>query len=580
MKILFIHQNFPAQFNQLAAHLAAQKGNEVFALKQPPEVEFENVVVLPYRFLNDTQKQIHPLLDEMEAKVLRGEAVAEAALRLKNKGWHPDVIVGHTGWGELLFIRDIWPAAKLVVYCEYYYHAQGQDFNFDPEFQDLRHRTIERMKMKNTVMLSALAEADVAYTPTQWQRQTFPAHLRDRIDVIHEGIDTDYFQPDAKAFFHVANKNITLRAGDEVITYAARSLEPVRGFHQFMRALPDILAKRPNAHVVIMGHEKTSYGLEPEDFGSWQDKLLAEVGHLLDPQRVHFTGFLPKEHYRKVLQVSKVHVYLTYPFLLSWSMLDAMACGALVVGSDTGPVTEIITHGENGFTVPFFDTEKLVQTIAAQLKIKPHKTKSIKASARQWITTNFNRGECVKNMIELISSNTAKKVDPSFDDANTMRLGETLIRQHQYNDAFYLYLKCWTKQFEDKFLPHCLGVISECDQLIVPSKIFLSLLRMHKHKQDVWMLMMQLIPRLCEESLMSLLDEYGDEGFQLVRQALPNAFYHAENTHDWEMPLRVLAGLDKAKRLASLPVLHEALQRHKTLVPQVSRSRPFEPDVL
>ncbi|MBV5300645.1 MAG: glycosyltransferase, partial [Methylococcales bacterium] len=405
----------------------------------------------------------------------------------------------------------------------------------------------------NTVMLSALADADMAYSPTQWQRQTFPAHLRERIDVIHEGIDTTYFKPDPQAVFRIANKNVTLRAGDEVITYAARSLEPVRGFHQFMRALPEILEKRPNAHVVIMGGEKTSYGLEPEDFGSWQDKLLAEVGHLLDPQRVHFTGFLPKEHYRTVLQVSKVHVYLTYPFLLSWSMLDAMACGAVIIGSDTGPVKEIIDDGKNGFTVPFFDTQKLAQTIVTQLKTKPYKSKSIKASARQWMTTKFNQGECVKNMIELISSDTKNKVDPALNDINPVRLGDILIRQHQYNEAFYLYLKCWTKQFEDEFLKHCIDVVQQCDNIVLPSKTVATLMRMRKHKQDVWLLMMQLIPRLCEESLMCLLEESGDDGFQLVRQALPNAFYHAENIHDWAMPLMVLNVLDKTKRLESLP---------------------------
>lgn len=402
MKILFIHQNFPAQFNQLAAHLSQQAGYEVFALKQPPAVEFEKVIVVPYRFLHNPQAQVHPLLDEMESKVLRGEAVAEAALRLKNKGWHPDVIIGHPGWGELLFIHDIWPEAKLVVYCEYYYRAQGQDFNFDPEFQDLRYRTVERMKMKNTVMTNALAEADIAYSPTQWQRQTFPESLRERIEVIHEGIDTDYFKPDAQASFYIANKNITLRAGDEVITYAARSLEPVRGFHQFMRALPKVLAERPQAHVVIMGNEKACYGLEPEEFESWQDKLLAEVGHLLDPQRVHFTGFLPKAHYRKVLQVSKVHVYLTYPFLLSWSMLDAMACGALVIGSDTEPVNEVIENGKNGFTIPFFDTKTLVNTLEKQLKSELKKTRKIKEAARKTVEQDFSNAHCLYRLLNFI----------------------------------------------------------------------------------------------------------------------------------------------------------------------------------
>lgn len=400
MKILFIHQNFPAQFAQLAQHLIEQSGNELLALMQPPGRSFEGVGVVPYRFQHGTQSGIHPLLGEMEAKVLRGEAVADAAQRLKSKGWLPDVIIGHPGWGELLFIRDIFPDAKLVAYCEYYYRATGQDFNFDIEFKDDSQETLQRMRLKNTVMLNALAEADAAYAPTEWQRQTYPEHLRNRIEVIHDGIDTDYYKPNADTVFQIANKNVTLRPGDEVITYAARSLEPVRGFHQFMRSLPAVLEKRPNAHVVIMGAVEASYGSEPSDFKSWQDKMLVEVGAKLDPQRVHFTGFLPKEQYLAALQVSKVHVYLTYPFLLSWSMLEAMACGALVIGSDTTPVTEIIESGKNGLIVPFFDTPVLTQAMIDQLTST--KQKSIKKAARKLIEKEFNQADCVDNLLKLI----------------------------------------------------------------------------------------------------------------------------------------------------------------------------------
>ncbi|GDX85745.1 glycosyl transferase [Methylococcaceae bacterium] len=400
MKILFIHQNFPAQFAQLAQHLIEQSGNELLALMQPPGRSFEGVGVVPYRFQHGTQSGIHSLLGEMEAKVLRGEAVADAAQRLKSKGWLPDVIIGHPGWGELLFIRDIFPDAKLVAYCEYYYRATGQDFNFDIEFKDDSQETLQRMRLKNTVMLNALAEADAAYAPTEWQRQTYPEHLRNRIEVIHDGIDTDYYKPNADTVFQIANKNVTLRPGDEVITYAARSLEPVRGFHQFMRSLPAVLEKRPNAHVVIMGAVEASYGSEPSDFKSWQDKMLVEVGAKLDPQRVHFTGFLPKEQYLAALQVSKVHVYLTYPFLLSWSMLEAMACGALVIGSDTTPVTEIIESGKNGLIVPFFDTPVLTQAMIDQLTST--KQKSIKKAARKLIEKEFNQADCVDNLLKLI----------------------------------------------------------------------------------------------------------------------------------------------------------------------------------
>ncbi len=407
MKILFIHQNFPAQFNAIARHLAdSSEQHQLVALKQPPNREFKGVGVIPYRFLHNTQKEIHPLLSEMEAKVLRGEAVAEAALRLKSKGWNPDVIIGHPGWGELLFIRDIFPTAKLVVYCEYYYNAQGQDFNFDSEFQEENYATVEKMKLKNTVMLTALADADIAYTPTEWQKQTFPEPLRGKIQVIHDGIDTEYFKPDSEAKFHIANKGITLKAGDEVITYAARSLEPVRGFHQFMRALPEVLEKRPNAHAVIMGDTKVSYGQEPTDFASWQDKLLAEVGHRLDPQRVHFTGFLPREVYRSVLQVSKIHFYYTYPFLLSWSMLEAMACGALVIGSDTAPVREILKHNENGLVLPFFDKENLINELEQRLMEKTENTKFLKENACLTIQKDFSVDSCIATLFGLLTSKT------------------------------------------------------------------------------------------------------------------------------------------------------------------------------
>jgi glycosyltransferase involved in cell wall biosynthesis len=399
MKILFVHQNFPAQFGQLVKQLAKQPDYELLALMQPPGRKVEDVGVVPYKFLNTPADHSHPLLGEMEAKVLRAEAVAEAAYRLKAKGWSPDVIIGHPGWGELLFVRDIWPTARLVVYCEYYYRAEGQDLNFDTEFEAADIRLIQRMKLKNTVMLTALADADVAYTPTEWQRQTFPEHLRDSIHVIHDGIDTEYYKPNPDASFQIANKGITLSQGDEVITYAARSLEPVRGFHQFMRLLPEILSQRPNAHVVIMGAKEASYGPEPIDFNNWQDRALAELGHQLDPQRVHFTGFLSREQYQQVLQVSKVHVYMTYPFLLSWSMLEAMSCGALVIGSDTGPVRDVIEHNKNGLLVPFFDTKAWVKTIVKELKAK--KNSPLREKSWQFIQENYAYSDCIRKLQNL-----------------------------------------------------------------------------------------------------------------------------------------------------------------------------------
>jgi glycosyltransferase involved in cell wall biosynthesis len=404
MKILFIHQNFPAQFSHLAKHLVKAGGHELLALKQPPSATFEGVGVAAYKFLNQSEANTHPLLKEMEAKVLRGEAVAEAAKRLKEKGYAPDVIVAHPGWGEVLFIKDVWPEVKLICYFEYYYSAQGQDFNFDPEFPTASLEGLSRLRLKNTVMQHALEVADAGWAPTKWQQSTYPKWAHKKIDIIHEGIDTDYFKPDPKASFTIANKNITLTSDDEVITFAARALEPVRGFHVFMRALPELMAQRPNAHVVIMGHEKASYGPEPEDNSSWLDKMLAEVGAEIDPSRVHVVGFLSKDLYRSVLQVSKVHVYLTYPFILSWSLLEAMAIGVPIAASNTAPIKEFIKDGKTGLLFDFFDTHDLIKTVIKQLDEKQSQLDKQSKNARALVVNNFQQKECVEQLFKLIEA--------------------------------------------------------------------------------------------------------------------------------------------------------------------------------
>jgi len=408
MKILFIHQNFPAQFRHISNYLVKGK-HEVLALKQPPGAKFEGVGVAAYKFLRDPEPDTHPLLKDLEAKVLRGEAVADALQRLKAKGFTPDVIVAHPGWGETLFIKDVWPQAKLVCYFEYYYSATGQDFDFDPEFAESNLAGLERLRIKNTTMQHALEVADAGWSPTKWQQKTYPKWAHSKIDVIHEGIDTGYFKPNAKASFNIANKNITLTREDEVITFAARALEPVRGFHVFMRALPELLAQRPNAHVVIMGHEKASYGPEPKDSTSWLEKMLAEVGADIDPKRVHVVGFLSRDQYRAVLQVSSAHVYLTYPFILSWSLLEAMASGAPIVASNTAPIKEFIKNGKTGLLFDFFDTNDLIESVIKQLDAKPSQLDKLTRAARELVESNFGQAECVKQLLKLIESVVSTK---------------------------------------------------------------------------------------------------------------------------------------------------------------------------
>ncbi len=404
MKVLFIHQNFPAQFKAIAERLAAQTGNEVLAFRQNRhEVQVQGVGVLSYRFLHKPIEGQHPLLAELEAKVLRAEAVAEAATRLKARGWSPDVMVVHPGWGEALMAKDVWPDAKLISYAEYFYASRGQDFNFDPEFPTREPYAAARLRFKNTPMLHALHESDALWTSTAWQRSIFPEWAQPQIRVIHEGVDMDYYRPDPQASFSVAGKDVTLKAGDEVITYTTRSLEPVRGFHLFMRALPEILKRRPNAHVLIVGKEEATYGPEPKGHKSWLEKMLREVGSKLDPARVHITGFLPKEAYRKVLQVSAAHVYLTYPFILSWSVVEALACGARLVGSRTGPVEEVMPPGSERYTFNFFDVPGLVDSVCAALERTPKQVEADRRAARAQVEEEFSISWQTRQLLELLA---------------------------------------------------------------------------------------------------------------------------------------------------------------------------------
>lgn len=370
MKYLFIHQNFPGQFRDIAKHLAENSENQVIAMRQHDQGEsLPNVIDFQYRFLHQPIENQHPLLEESEAKVLRGEAVAEACRRLEKRGWVPDVVIAHPGWGEALFIKQIWPKVRLVCYFEYFYSLEGQDFNFDPEFIDDSVLTKQKLILKNSVFLHALNDADAGWVPTEWQKQILPEWAHEKVEVIHEGVDLDYFKPNQKASFTIANKGITLKAGDQVVTYAARSLEPVRGFHIFMRALPKILKDNPDVHVVIMGREEACYGPEPKDADSWLEKMLNEVGDQLDPARVHFVGFIDKESYLSVLQVSKVHVYLTYPFVLSWSVMEALACGVRLVASNTKPLHELSNIFNNIIFFEMFEEGNLIEKLNQTLKL-------------------------------------------------------------------------------------------------------------------------------------------------------------------------------------------------------------------
>ena len=296
-------------------------------------------------------------------------------------------MIGHFGWGETLYLKNVWPDAKLLLYAEFFYHPRGLDADFDPEIQ---HPSLASNIVTATLqapLLLAMHTADAALAPTRWQAQTFPAHFQDRITVIHDGIDTDRLQPNPAAQISVGSR--ILRPGDEVLTFVSRNLEPYRGYHIFMRALPEVLRARPEAQVIIVGGQEAGYGPLHASRKSWKQIFLDEVKDRLDLKRVHFVGNIPYATFVNLMSVTRVHAYLSYPFVLSWSMLEAMSAGALVVGSATPPVQEIIRPGSNGLLVDFFDRRGWSATLSEALS-EPAKFEPLRRAGRQTILDGYD----------------------------------------------------------------------------------------------------------------------------------------------------------------------------------------------
>lgn len=398
MKALFVHQNCPGQFKHLAPDLAAD-GHEVVFIGQKNKQTPRGVKRLEYEAHRKVTPKIHPYLAGTEAAVLNGQAVARLGFKLKAQGFAPDVMIGNPGWGETLFLKDVWPDAPLISLCEFYYNGTGSDVGFDPEF-DTGPDAILRARARSAQHLLAIEAADFAYSPTAWQRAQFPAAYRDKISVIHDGIDTDLIRPDPDARFTLAD-GTQLTRDDEVLTYVSRNLEPYRGFHSFMRALPNVLEHRPKTRVVIVGGDEVSYGGRPKAGGSWRAAMLEEVGPL--PDRVTFTGRIPYRDYLSLMQISSVHVYLTYPFVLSWSMLEAMAAGAFVIGSATPPVAEVIEEGRNGWLVDFFDADALAARISEGLAQRQD-VNHLRQAARETVLERYKLTDCLAAQRALIDA--------------------------------------------------------------------------------------------------------------------------------------------------------------------------------
>jgi glycosyltransferase involved in cell wall biosynthesis len=358
------------------------------------------VKLLKYALPDGNVRATHPFARRFDLECRRAEQVMYALTSLQADGFVPDAVVVHAGWGESLPIRAIFPRSRLIVYCEYYYGIQNRDVAFDPEFPTFGADGHVAVHLKNAATLLALTECDHGLSPTHWQRSTYPKEYQDKIAVIHEGVDVISASPDPDASYRLPSGRVLTRS-DEVVTFVARNLEPLRGYHMFMRALPQILEARPRAHALIVGGNGTSYGAHPPHGQSWHEMFWQEVADRIDPRRVHFTGRLPYADYLRVLQVSSAHVYLTYPFVLSWSLIEALSAGCVVIGSDTPPVREVI-DGRNGILVPFFDTGQLAAA-AIEALAHPRRFTDMRVRARRTVLDQYDvERKCLPQFLALL----------------------------------------------------------------------------------------------------------------------------------------------------------------------------------
>lgn len=395
MNILFLHRNFPAQYRHIAATLANDPGNKVFFITNNDKLQLPNINKVFYKPKREVPKNCHRYLKFYEDSIIHAQAAAEAALALKNQGFKPDIICGHT-WGPTMFMKDIFPDVPLLCFFEWYYNADGGDVGFDGKVLNEDERA--KLRCKNSHLLVDLYSTDAGICPTQWQMSQFPKEFHHKIKVLHDGVDTEFCHPDKEAKFFVKDKNLELRAKDEVVTYATRGMEAYRGFPEFMRAVEILLKKRPNLQVVVAGEDRVCYGPQLMNT-TYKELMLKQLD--IDLNRVHFVGGLPFNEYVNLLQISSAHVYLTYPFVLSWSLLDAMACGCCVVASNTAPILEVMKDNYSGLLFDFFNINQQVEKVEYALDNKD-KMEELRHNARKTVVDNYSLKDLLPQHIEYI----------------------------------------------------------------------------------------------------------------------------------------------------------------------------------
>ncbi len=416
MNFLFVHQNFPGQYLHIVRSLLEdnkrQEGtHQIVFMSEPNQNNIPGVRKVTYAKPPKVSAATNYDAREFDMAMRRAQAAYQGAQQLKALNFTPDIIIGHHGWGEMLNLCDVFPGVPIMGYFEFYYKIQGTDVNFDAEFPMGVDR-FGSVRSKNAINLLALDLGQHGQTPTHWQRSTYPGWAQPQIHLIEEGVDLEICKPDptlrAKKF--KAGK-ITVAPNQKLVTYVARNLEPYRGFHTMMRALPRILSERPDVVVSMVGGDEVSYGAPHDSNKPWREVLLKELEGKIDTSRVFFPGKVPYEQHLALLKRSDAHVYLSYPFVASWSLREAMACGCLIIGADTPTVEEFITNKKTGLTTPTTNADALAETVLKALE-NPRRSNKLRAAARSFAEAHLDLNDYLARYRAAIETITGRQLVP------------------------------------------------------------------------------------------------------------------------------------------------------------------------
>ncbi len=399
MHVLFLHHNFPAQFGQIAARLVRSEGWRCTFVNEKVDGLQGDIDCIRFRPTSGATHHNHYCSRTFENQIWRSEAVVAALIDRPDV--RPDLIVAHSGFVSALFLRELYPEVPVIGYFEWFYHRADSDFDFRRDLPLPGPAEAMRLRVRNATLLLDLQNCDAGYCPTDFQRSQFPTEYQVKLRTIFDGIDTGFWKPIGEKPRRVAG--VEIPEGHQVVTYVSRGFESLRGFDKFLQVADGLCRDRGNLTVIVVGEDRIAYGGDNKFTGGKSFKDWVIDRRDFDLSRVHFVGRVPPDELVRVFAVSDLHLYWTVPFVLSWSLINAMACGCKILASDTGPVREVIREGRTGHLADFFDVSAWRAQANAMLD-SPADFAHLGGNARQVVSERFELELCLAEMKSLYAA--------------------------------------------------------------------------------------------------------------------------------------------------------------------------------